>query len=72
VSEPVLFVSERHGYSLLLPDDQWTVIERPGEWTAGTMGSQDSLALTTSSTQEAPSARTAMSCSSTARRSAIR
>jgi hypothetical protein len=28
----VLYTSERHGYSLLLPDDSWTVAENPGTW----------------------------------------
>jgi hypothetical protein len=36
-SEPdeVVFVSERYGYQLLLPDDTWQVIEIPGTWTSG-------------------------------------
>lgn len=29
-------VSERHGYSLRLPDDSWQVTEWPGEWEIGT------------------------------------
>ena len=26
------FTSERHGYTVVLPDDSWTVEERPGSW----------------------------------------
>jgi hypothetical protein len=40
--EPVTFTSERHGYSILLPDDGWIVIERPGEWAPDTMFGQES------------------------------
>jgi hypothetical protein len=29
------FTSERHGYSLLLPDESWTVVEMPGTWGHG-------------------------------------
>jgi hypothetical protein len=31
----VLYTSERHGYSLLLPDESWTVEEKPGTWGHG-------------------------------------
>jgi hypothetical protein len=34
--EGELFVSERHGYTLRLPDDGWAVVERAGEWRPGT------------------------------------
>jgi hypothetical protein len=30
------FVSERHHYMLLFPDDSWTMIERAGTWAPGT------------------------------------
>lgn len=38
---PVLFTSDRHGYELSLPDDQWQVIEYPGSWTLGGTFSED-------------------------------
>jgi hypothetical protein len=28
-------VSERHRYSIVLPSDEWRVLERPGEWALG-------------------------------------
>ena len=37
----VLFTSERHDYSLLLPDDSWTVAELPGQWVLGETFSQE-------------------------------
>jgi len=37
----VLFTSERHGYSLLLPDDTWAVDELPGEWPLGDSFNQE-------------------------------
>ncbi len=30
-----VYTSERHGYSIILPDDSWRVLERPGRWTLG-------------------------------------
>lgn len=40
---PVLFTSDRHGYALSLPDDQWQVIEHSGSWaTGGTFSESDS------------------------------
>jgi hypothetical protein len=41
VSEPVLFTSERHGYTVELPDDTWTVLEIPGQWPPGTVWESD-------------------------------
>ena len=37
----VLYTSERHGYSLLLPDDTWTVEELPGSWPLGDTFNQE-------------------------------
>jgi hypothetical protein len=31
----VLFTSERHGYTLVLPDEDWSVVEYPGAWLPG-------------------------------------
>lgn len=33
----VLFTSDRHGYSVLLPSNRWRVIESAGEWAPGTV-----------------------------------
>jgi hypothetical protein len=35
------FTSERHGYSLLLPDETWNVAELAGRWSPRTMFNQD-------------------------------
>jgi hypothetical protein len=37
----VLYTSERHGYSLLLPDDSWKVVEKFGTWPLGTTFNED-------------------------------
>jgi hypothetical protein len=37
----VLFTSERYDYSLLLPDESWTVDELPGQWVLGQTFSQE-------------------------------
>ena len=34
-------VSERHGYSIRLPDDSWRVVERPGTWLSSTYFTSD-------------------------------
>jgi hypothetical protein len=39
------FISERHEYVLLLPDDTWQIIERPGEWAEGTVFDESSPGL---------------------------
>lgn len=31
----VPFTSERHGYTVILPEDEWKMQERPGTWTLG-------------------------------------
>lgn len=31
----IQFTSDRHGYTVVLPDDSWTVEERPGSWELG-------------------------------------
>ena len=33
--------SERHGYSIILPDDNWRVLERPGSWAIGRFFTSD-------------------------------
>ena len=40
-SDALLFTSERHRYSVRLPDDRWSVTEVDGEWESGTMFTQD-------------------------------
>lgn len=40
-----VFTSERHEYSLLLPDESWSIIERRGEWAPGTAFSEESPGL---------------------------
>jgi hypothetical protein len=37
----VLYTSERHGYSLLLPDDSWKVVEKFGTWPLGQTFNED-------------------------------
>lgn len=39
------FTSERHHYTLALPDDSWEVIERPGSWVPGFMFNEQSAGL---------------------------
>ncbi len=39
------FTSERHEYSLLLPDDSWVIVERRGEWAPGKTFSEQSGGL---------------------------
>lgn len=39
------FTSGRHHYSLLFPDDAWTIVERPGSWPEGTVFSERSMGL---------------------------
>jgi hypothetical protein len=34
-------VSERHGYSIRLPDDSWRVLERPGTWRSSSFFTSD-------------------------------
>lgn len=36
-----LHVSDRHGYSIRLPDDSWRVLERPGTWRSSTYFTSD-------------------------------
>jgi hypothetical protein len=43
--EGVLYTSERHGYSLLLPDESWTVAEMPGTWVLGMTFNQNGLGV---------------------------
>lgn len=39
------FVSERHHYMLLFPDDSWLIVERPGDWAEGTVFDESSPGL---------------------------
>jgi hypothetical protein len=37
----VTYASERHGYTLRLPDETWSVTERPGAWELGATFDED-------------------------------
>ena len=38
--QPVRFTSARYGYTMLLPDREWSIYETPGSWSPGTAVSE--------------------------------